>query len=511
MAQLKGHTAEFFDNLNAFFDGWFMYLLQSSFAFWLGLILVFQHYILKFDGVQEGIRHVHHRCLPAEAYWLRNRKDRVFKKMGSSTLRTVGINIIVFQIYYQRGYDQKADINDYAFITSLVWILFEAFFLWSFFSILQKTTKCNCEQGLHLSADWMDACILPAFLCRPIMNWLRDHSRGMLTIEEDRSYLPLSAELDERPKEEGEEETVGAIRNVYMDISRPFRLPMIFFISQIGLIAYYIYALDTDKKSHDIHRVSAMKWMVGVLLTVVAAEAGKEDGKDEAGSKYHSLFWANLFEATLYDEELKLDHEPRLHNRVFWIIKLPLISEWRFRRFFDFAINKVCRTILLGTSPIILCVEKPLDFIKDVMAVFFICAIDDYDDPKDWKEIRERFTRKTLYLPHTGVRFKDRNSMDVQFQLHSDTKKFSCKVFRDQEYNQQTFSIPDIVDLSIHDRSMTIHGPGDQKKVIHVADSVPQDVLHNVKNLFKLENKRRMLVDRLEKLDEQLALPSGSA
>merc|ERR1712176_1402950 len=39
------------------------------------------------------------------------------------------------------------------------------------------------------------------------------------------------------------------------------------------------------------------------------------------------------------------------------------------------------------TFPIMVCVEGPLDFVKDCTAVLFISQLDDLDDPKDLKEL----------------------------------------------------------------------------------------------------------------------------
>merc|ERR1719195_784566 len=50
------------------------------------------------------------------------------------------------------------------------------------------------------------------------------------------------------------------------------------------------------------------------------------------------------------------------------------------RLIWDFLINAVARAIICGTAPIMLCVEGPLDFVKDATAVFFIIKLDDIED-----------------------------------------------------------------------------------------------------------------------------------
>merc|ERR1712107_195463 len=57
--------------------------------------------------------------------------------------------------------------------------------------------------------------------------------------------------------------------------------------------------------------------------------------------------------------------------------------EWLVRRFMSYMVNRVFRVIILGTAPVLLSVAGPMDFIKDVMAVFFMTKLDDIDDAED--------------------------------------------------------------------------------------------------------------------------------
>merc|ERR1712167_101262 len=54
-------------------------------------------------------------------------------------------------------------------------------------------------------------------------------------------------------------------------------------------------------------------------------------------------------------------------------------TEWIIRCIMDFCINGLGRSLVAYTFPIMLCVEGPLDFVKDCTAVLFISTLDDND------------------------------------------------------------------------------------------------------------------------------------
>mmetsp|Transcript_147145 Transcript_147145/g.256838 ORF Transcript_147145/g.256838 Transcript_147145/m.256838 type:complete len:505 (+) Transcript_147145:78-1592(+) len=502
MGELKGVLTEVIDLVQGYLDSWLMRFLMTTFATVLAVIMVLQYHILGLQFVQEQIRKQYNKLFPEQAFWMQNRKAPVFKKMGSSIMHTIGINLIVFQIYF--GYN---DVNKKAFVWSLAWILFESFILWSFFNLLHKITKCKLQPlEVQLSANWMEACILPACVCQPLMAWLARHSNGVLTIASCGAEGEYEMLEDGENREQDPIQQIGSVRNIYMDISRPFKLPVLFFLAQIGLITYYAYFLNDDEDTHDVKQVSAIKWSVGVLLTLVASETGKEDGKDEAGADFRYHFWTNLFKRTLLKEGLELDQKPYLRNRLFWFFQVSVHREWRYRRFFDFMVNRFCRTILLGTSAIILCVEPPLDFIKDVMAVYFICNLDDYDEAKNWQDVRESFLDNAVHLPHSGVEFPDAQNRVVQFQLHDDTKTFSCTIREGGRNGRVTDELHNISNLRIANRSVTFSAGGTSvEKVVELGVVVPVRVLNDIENMYRLEKKFKNLMKSLRELDEQLS------
>jgi len=85
-------------------------------------------------------------------------------------------------------------------------------------------------------------------------------------------------------------------------------------------------------------------------------------------------------------------------HKVFWVVTIKMRYEWLIRAFMDFTVNSVARSIILYTVPIVVCVEGPLDFVKDLTAVMFITMLDNMDgDPKDLEELSVK-TKFMLYF-----------------------------------------------------------------------------------------------------------------
>jgi hypothetical protein len=57
--------------------------------------------------------------------------------------------------------------------------------------------------------------------------------------------------------------------------------------------------------------------------------------------------------------------------------RLPLKYELYMRTVMDFCINAAAQKLIMYTVPVFLCVEEPLDFVKDCTALLFISKLDD--------------------------------------------------------------------------------------------------------------------------------------
>jgi len=71
--------------------------------------------------------------------------------------------------------------------------------------------------------------------------------------------------------------------------------------------------------------------------------------------------------------------------------RMPNYIPWFLRAGMDWVINGVCRSLVMYTFPLMLCVEDPLDFVKDAMAVLFITTLDDMPNAKPLVEMSFKF------------------------------------------------------------------------------------------------------------------------
>merc|ERR1711972_472187 len=92
------------------------------------------------------------------------------------------------------------------------------------------------------------------------------------------------------------------------------------------------------------------------------------------GDAFNSKYWNGIL-----SESKSLGNE---RSGFCWGWLWNLSFEWKFRRALDWSVNSVCRMTVLYTFPIMLCVEDPLDFVKDCTAVYFICTLDDLTEGK---------------------------------------------------------------------------------------------------------------------------------
>lgn len=156
--------------------------------------------------------------------------------------------------------------------------------------------------------------------------------------------------------------------NHFMDIARHLRMAIICFLAQCGLVFYYVFELNSDPDTHDINNVSVLEWIFAVIIMQIVVD-------DEMGAAYIPEFWASLSKAISDEVQDKWDFR-------LWVFPMTLRHELFMRSKMDMIINGFCRTMIIGTAPIMLCVEDHLDFVKDCTALFFILKLDDLPNPR---------------------------------------------------------------------------------------------------------------------------------
>jgi hypothetical protein len=154
--------------------------------------------------------------------------------------------------------------------------------------------------------------------------------------------------------------------NIYMDLNcRLGKVVAIFFV-QVLLCCLFQENMNDDKDAGNLElkHVKWMYWLGGVMIQMFAAD-------EQLGKEYQGQFWNHVFT----DKQYTVMHNEAVYQ--FSFIDRTHLTEFKIRWFMDFFVNSICRLVVLYAFPIMLCVEEPLDFVKDCTAVFFMTTLDD--------------------------------------------------------------------------------------------------------------------------------------
>merc|ERR1719343_559273 len=119
-------------------------------------------------------------------------------------------------------------------------------------------------------------------------------------------------------------------------------------------------------KIRNCGEVSMVKWFIATIIIHVS-------GEDEVGTGFQWDFWNFQF----YGRPQRMERTWQSMTK-----RQKYILMTRFG--FSFIVNSVFRSMILGTAPMMLCVEEPLDFVKDVLAICFIIKLDDFAAEKEY-------------------------------------------------------------------------------------------------------------------------------
>mmetsp|Transcript_112493 Transcript_112493/g.363269 ORF Transcript_112493/g.363269 Transcript_112493/m.363269 type:complete len:430 (+) Transcript_112493:66-1355(+) len=157
------------------------------------------------------------------------------------------------------------------------------------------------------------------------------------------------------------------VKTRYMDFKMPLYTLVLYWFCQVALAMYFIYFLNADASTHDVTQVSFVKWVIATVLTMIVNE-------DEAGAAYDGgSEWDDVREKA---KDLKIDTSKWYLNGIY----VNFTLETHIRQYlFDAMVNGLVRSLILAVAPIMLSTEEPMDFIKDVLALFFIVKLDDIE------------------------------------------------------------------------------------------------------------------------------------
>merc|ERR1712032_790023 len=83
-------------------------------------------------------------------------------------------------------------------------------------------------------------------------------------------------------------------------------------------------------------------------------------------------------------------------------LTVPLMFELYTRRTMSFISNRVIRSIVMGTAPILLSTVCPREFVQNVVAFLWMLRLDDLSEHKTTEEVLE-FRKQTFRKPNEGA------------------------------------------------------------------------------------------------------------
>uniref|UniRef100_A0A7S1MAB7 Ion transport domain-containing protein n=1 Tax=Alexandrium catenella TaxID=2925 RepID=A0A7S1MAB7_ALECA len=187
--------------------------------------------------------------------------------------------------------------------------------------------------------------------------------------------------------------------------------------------------MDDGERSPQ-HLASAQDLEELVKTAVDKATSAEARRPDSTVNEYLAKLPAEIVNMVLEENTLQETMWRRSFNFVggcwhkcFWVLDTKICLEWQIRRFMDFTVNSVARGIILYTVPIMVCVEGPLDFVKDLTAVMFMTTLDDSDTKR---EVEEILVKLKYELYREGSAGDDgENDAEIKISLTDWEKKYA--------------------------------------------------------------------------------------
>jgi hypothetical protein len=331
--------------------------------------------------------------------------------------RKLGLNMIVLVIYF--GNERFGIVNGKPFVWTVALILFDTVVI--FFAV-----------------GWAGKTLALWLKMEDTTNETDEQPQVLQSFEFNQTEAAdPTDDKDDMDMDDGSRQEKDAATNKFEDLTYRFRRLLPVFFVQVCLMTFYIEQLnngsgndddDIKKASNDVTRVDGVYWLTAVMLQIYCSQ-------DQLGETFSSNLWMKYLVASFGLLRRKLDREFKaieandrfkliesihlIANEELCSFSLPmqdkpmfrfqLKHEMAVRCLMDFIINSICWSLIVYTFPIMLCVEGPLDFVKDCTAVFFISQLDDIDK-KDLREI-------TVKLKYRLLRQQDRRLLHEGFGM----------------------------------------------------------------------------------------------
>lgn len=263
-------------------------------------------------------------------------------------LRKFGRHLVILSFY---TWDSLLIISgNYCIVWSLVFILISSWFFHCLDTTIDDRRRPQRPQLKKLSSVEDFAELLPR-----------------------RTKAILTAHFDSMPD-------MKEVRNVYQDLARPTWQVILVFLTQLGLVAFFVDALILDSKLHQMSgEVNMVRWLFAVFFQITWSER-------QAGERNYGVWRTllNRIEGNSDEDQDQLNsfesigkYQRRLWGSCGAGFTHLLKRQWWLRRMLDVVVNAICRDLVLYTLPIMLSTMGPREFVYNCTAVFFILTLDD--------------------------------------------------------------------------------------------------------------------------------------
>eukprot|EP00812_Abedinium_dasypus_P009524 NODE_320_length_1671_cov_297.080446.p1 GENE.NODE_320_length_1671_cov_297.080446~~NODE_320_length_1671_cov_297.080446.p1 ORF type:complete len:497 (+),score=139.92 NODE_320_length_1671_cov_297.080446:3-1493(+) len=376
---------EFFNDADGFFAGTVGAIVRQDATLYIAVLLVLQG---------------HARHCFADYRWVQA-VNNVVGRPGLICHR-LSLDVWILQLYYHPKMPLASWVKGRVFVSTVALIAFDAVVVGFGFRILARHVSKKCKPDG----------------CAPVDPEVGDHEEALEALNDPRV---------DNDDPDGDEADMAD--SMYMDVAEPLRKAFTMAIIQLSLLFLYIFKLNTDPDTKNPLKAKYGYWFIAIVLQLYAADS-------QLGNSTNIRWWRHLLGFDKTREEPKGESELEKQCvvirkerqadladiRKLWRTRCGCIRTtygftWQLRFLCDFAVNGVARQLILFTFPIMLCVEEPLDVVKDCTAVFFMTMLDDVKEPRTWNElmVKLKFTvaKDELDYEMSGAKSFMRSNCDL--------------------------------------------------------------------------------------------------
>mmetsp|Transcript_36290 Transcript_36290/g.115476 ORF Transcript_36290/g.115476 Transcript_36290/m.115476 type:complete len:443 (-) Transcript_36290:104-1432(-) len=415
----------------------FVHVLMNDFVFAMAVLLILQWHVMHAFSA---------------APWMQDAKAAL--GMPRRNVRRMGLNLLILQIYFSPG--MPLFVQHRKFVLSVLLTIFETVVLYNgMIALANSTVEVRRKRLSTVAAESLDAGLLEAAAAAAAAEAeaeppAEEADEVMPAEEADEERDPR---WDENPDIDGGADDLTA--SMYMDLTVGFHSILPIFVIQLALVAFYINELNDPKSdTKDASNAQYGYWLVAVIIQLYASE-------QQLGTAWNRKYWKKVL---TFDPRQTTTHVAKQTLSLYGKVETTYRTEWTMRSYMDYAVNSLARDLIMFTFPIMLCVEGPLDFVKDCTAVFFMTTLDDTGFEKA-KTIAQMMVRLKFNIYYEHLRDTSGADLDIPLKFTAEEAKsaeFDPMVW-DQFELQRGYKSPHIPGKSVLDYMMEMTEPAPEE------------------------------------------------